>query len=752
MKINHLLPVAWRRIILLAGVAFLTCPVLASEGEAGAPSLTGRMSTLVIQLGLIWFAARLGNMLFEKLRLPGVLGELCAGILIGPYLLGGMGLPFPSFEQGLFALNPLVLVGDTPVSPELYGLCTVASIILLFLVGIETDLHMFMRYSVAGTLVGLGGVIASFVTGDLLGIWLLPSVMSGQTFGFLHPACIFLGVMSTATSVSITARILSESRKLDSPEGVTTLAAAVIDDVLGIIMLAIGTALVAAGQSDTGRVNWVEIGIIAVKAIGIWLGATVFGILLSRRVSSGLKHLGGETEIAVAALGLALVVGGLFEEAHLAMIIGAYVVGLALSRADISHMIREKLHSVYALMVPVFFAVMGMMVNVKLLLDPKILTFGLIYTVAAVLAKMVGCAFPSLLCAFNPLGALRIGVGMVPRGEVALIIAGIGKTQGFLSDEVFGVAVMMTLLTTVLSPPLLVAVYRGTASGVVRRKQKTGSRVADLTPIRYTFANAEMVTLVLDRFLGELRHEGYFTHTLNREEGLYQARKDDKVINMSCSPTQIEIHAPDELRAEIKSNVMEVAAHYEQFLNDLRAVLHDDRAQFAIAPADLKVVRNREGVAERLPTDHIVARLKATNKEAAIAELIGLLHERGALRNRDGALRAILDRERAMSTGLGHGIATPHGRTDAVDQMVCAMGVSQPGVDFGGMDNLPVHLVLLTLFPASQNGRYVSFLAAVLATLNKPELMSALLRQASAAAIHETLVQNQQLHIINSSR
>ncbi|OQC23836.1 MAG: High-affinity Na(+)/H(+) antiporter NhaS3 [Verrucomicrobia bacterium ADurb.Bin070] len=520
----------------------------------------------------------------------------------------------------------------------------------------------------------------------------------------------------------------------------TTLAAAVIDDVLGIIMLAIGTALVAAGHSDTGRINWAEIGTIAVKAIGIWLGATVFGILLSRRVSSGLKHLGGETEIAVAALGLALVVGGLFEEAHLAMIIGAYVVGLALSRADISHMIREKLHSVYALMVPIFFAVMGMMVNVKLLLDPQILTFGLIYTAVAVLAKMVGCALPSLLCAFNPLGALRIGVGMVPRGEVALIIAGIGKTQGLLSDEVFGVAVMMTLLTTVLSPPLLVAVYRGSASGVIRRKQKADGRTAELKPIRYTFANAEMVSLVLDGFLGELRNEGYFTHTLNREEGLYQARRDDKVINISCSPTQIDIHAPGELRAEIKSNVMEVAAHYEQFLTNLRAVLHDDRAQFEIVPADLEELQKRESVAARLPADRIIARLRATTKEAAIAELIDLLHAQGGIRDRAEASRAVLDREHAMSTGLGHGIATPHGRTDAVDHVVCALGVSRPGLDFGGMDNRPVNLVLLTLFPASQNGRYVSFLAAALATLNDPALMSELVQCETPGAIHDVLM------------
>jgi Kef-type K+ transport system membrane component KefB/mannitol/fructose-specific phosphotransferase system IIA component (Ntr-type) len=734
-------PSGWR--ILFASLIFslLAFPALAAGGEGAAPSLTVRMSTLVIQLGVVWFAARLCNMLFEKIRLPGVLGELCAGILIGPYLLGGLALPFLGFDHGLFALHPAVIVGDTPVSPELYGLCTVASIILLFLVGIETDLQMFMRYSVAGTLVGLGGVVASFLTGDLLGVWLLPSVLPGQTFDFFHPACIFLGVMSTATSVSITARILSERRKIDSPEGVTTLAGAVIDDVLGIIMLAIGGGLVVAGKSQSGAVDWAAIGDIAAKAISIWLGATLFGIVVSRRVSRGLKHLGGETEIAVAALGLALIVGGLFEEAHLAMIIGAYVVGLALSRADISHMIREKLQPVYAFMVPVFFAVMGMMVNIKMLLDPKILVFGLVYTAVAVLAKVLGCGLPALLCAFNLRGALRVGIGMVPRGEVALIVAGIGKTQGYLSDEVFGIAVMMTLLTTLLAPPLLVGVYRNAKSGVsTRRLKDEAARAAEeAQPIVYSFGNADMISLVLEGFLAEARKEGYFTHTLNREEGLYQARKDDRVISIACTPKSITFHAPRDLSAEIKSCVMEVVARYEQFLRDLRTFIQNGRAQFEISPVDLEVLRKRELVVNQLPAAHIIPSLLAGDKTAAIIELVDLLCAGGGVADRDAALNGVLDREQAMATGIGHGIATPHARTDAVHKMVCALGVSRGGVDFGGGEGKPAHLILLTLFPASQNGPYMSFLASALATLNDTQLAVALRKADSSEAIHTAI-------------
>ena len=509
----------YARFLFTVFAAFAT-PAFASGGEGASTELTARMTTLVIQLGIILFAARLGNMLFERLKLSGVLGELCAGILIGPYFLGGMQLPFSGFENGLFYLSESVRCGSSPISPELYGICSVASIILLFLVGIETDLKMFVRYSIAGSLVGISGVVVSFLFGNLLGIWLLPIVMPGTTFTPMHPACIFLGVMSTATSVSITARILSEQRKLDSPEGVTTLAAAVIDDVLGIVILAIGMGVASVEVAEhTTKLRWESIAMIAVKAIGIWLGSTIVGVVVSNKFSSGLKKLGSNTEIAVLSLAAALILGGLFEEAQLAMIIGAYVLGLALSRTDLSHMIREKLHALYVFMVPVFFAVMGMMVNVKMLVSPNMLLFGLIYTFGAIIAKLLGCGLPALLCNFNVRGALRIGVGMVPRGEVALIVAGIGRASGLLSDEIFGVAVMMTLITTVIAPPLLVAVYGSVKSGLTARGQSI-QKSTSAPSLVYTFPNAEIVSMLLDKLLLCMTRDGYFTHALNREEGL----------------------------------------------------------------------------------------------------------------------------------------------------------------------------------------------------------------------------------------
>ncbi|MCK4716250.1 MAG: cation:proton antiporter, partial [Candidatus Marinimicrobia bacterium] len=205
--------------------------------------MTHRMMMLVIQLGVILFAARLGNILFEKMHLPGVLGELTAGILIGPYLIGALSIP--GFSNGLFPIYS----EQFPISPELYGICALASIVLLFMAGLETDIKLFMRYSMVGSLVGIGGVVISFLVGDLLTI-VFSKILFGITLGFFSPACLFLGIISTTTSVGITARILSEQGKLDSPEGVTILSGAVVDDVLGIILLTVGLGIISASKAS----------------------------------------------------------------------------------------------------------------------------------------------------------------------------------------------------------------------------------------------------------------------------------------------------------------------------------------------------------------------------------------------------------------------------------------------------------------------------------------------------------------------
>lgn len=682
--------------------------LLAAETHAGgtAPAgggdMTHRMMMLAIQLGIILVVARIGNMLFEKIKMPGVLGELSAGILIGPFLLGG--IPFPGFAHGLFP----IFSSDFPVSPELYGLCSIASIVLLFMVGLETNIKLFLRYSGPGLLVGVGGVVVSFLAGDLLGIVMLPKLMPGS-YTFFSPSCIFLGIMSTATSVGITARTLSEQRKLDSPEGVTILAGAVIDDVLGIVMLAIGLGVISA-TADGNGVKWGHIGVIAGKAIGIWLGATVIGLVASRRISALLKHFKDRSAIAIMALGLALILAGLFEEASLAMIIGAYVMGLSLSRTDISQVIQDNLHPVYKLLVPVFFAVMGMLVNVRLLLDTRVLIFGAVYTILAVAAKIIGCGLPSLACNFNMRGALRIGVGMLPRGEVALIIAGIGLAAGLLTPEVFGVGVLMTLLTTLVAPPVLVILFSGSRSGLRRPGTHTESE-----PVVFSFPSEDTADLLTSKLRQAFEDEGFFVHSLDHTASLFQLLKDNITIRFRRTGNDIIFDCEPSLREFVSTAMIEVLAEFERTVSELRRPMdaHSIVRSASAGSSPTASSSHRNAIAGVLNRNLMIPVLKASSKEEVINELLSLLTNAGLVNDPELAHTDIMARERSMSTGMQDGISIPHARTTAVSRLVCAIGLKQEGISFDSLDGKPTTIVVLTLSPRDAATPHIQFMATI---------------------------------------
>lgn len=480
-----------------------------------SPDMEDLMKHLVLQLAVILIVARLSGFVFQRwLRMPGVLGELVAGMIIGPYALGAVNLP------GFGPLFPLE-GGLIPVSAQLYGFAAVASILLLFLSGLETDLGMFLRYSVVGTAVGIGGVIFSFVFGDLCAVWF------GLARSFGDPSALFLGAISTATSVGITARILSEKRKTDSPEGVTILAGAVLDDVLGIVLLAIVVGMARVAETH-GTVNWQRITGISIKAIGFWVVFTTIGLVSARRISRVLKLLRSTEIIVSISFGLALLLAGVMELAGLAMIIGAYVMGLSLSRTDLAHAIESHLRGAYNMLVPVFFCVMGMLVDIAAL--KGVLLFGLVYTVVSILAKVVGCGLPAWLTRFNLLGAYRIGAGMTPRGEVALIIASIGLSAGAVRTDVFGAAILMTFLTTFVASPLLARSFaRG--SGL-----KRGAEVAaeeEISTITLHFPSMDLADFMLSRLAETFRREEFFVYQLHLDTRAYQIRKEDMVFTLA---------------------------------------------------------------------------------------------------------------------------------------------------------------------------------------------------------------------------
>ena len=726
------------RCFLAIAVVFAATGVFGGEGlpvnAADWPEklgMTPKMLFLVLQIGIIIFAAKLGGMLAGLLRLPSVLGELGAGILIGPWALGG--IPIPGFDgmfsQGLFyghALRVQVAAGGNPfaATPELYGICTIASVVLLFLSGIETNLKMFLKYAFAGSLVGVGGVVFSFVFGDLCAVYattLLPDALGGIrclaelgelvkageiTKAVLSPAAMFMGIMSTATSVGITARILSEKKKMDSEEGVTIMAGAVIDDVLGIIVLAIGMGIIGSQTPDpeTGAVkalSWGSIGMTAVKAFGVWLGGTVIGVIFAKKISWLLKLFKAPGAIATLAFGLSLVIAGAFEALGLTLIIGAYVMGLALSRTDIKHLVQENLSTLYIFLVPIFFCVMGMMVDVSALCSKPVLIFGGIYTVLAVLAKVIGCAIPSLFCGFTPLGSLRVGAGMIPRGEVALIIAGIGLSNGYLTQEVFGIGILMTLVTTVVAPPALVGLFSTKRAGVRHPKHNVdGSR-----EVVFELETREVADLVLAKLVEEFRKEGFFTTNLSQSDHIWEIAMDDIEIGVRRSGRKIRFVCTPAEEAIVMTAWMEVVSK----MNDLaRAIAKPIRTEDinGVIKNSEAAKRGHEGVGRYLQGFVMLPKFRATSKKEAIEKIVAEIAAACPNHVKDvaEASAAVLRREESMPTGLDHGIAVPHGRCPSVAGIAGAVAIlDNEGTangcipDYETIDNSQLRIIVLTL-------------------------------------------------------
>jgi len=705
---------------LLAGVAWLSLTATAQAAEvAGASTLPQRMAVLMVQVGVLLFATKAGGMAARRLRQPEVLGQLTAGTLIGPLALGR--LPLPGFPDGLFADG-----GAFMPTPELFGVFSLAAVVLLFMVGLETDLRMFWRHSVVGTLVGVGGVLVAFVVGDLAGVF-LGEALFGQDLGWLDARCLFLGVVSTATAVGITARLLTDRQRLGAPEGVTTLAGAVVDDVLGLGLLAVVLALTAAATA-TG-ISWGRVGAIAGRALAIWAGVTVIGLFVAMRLREHLQRFRKRMTFSIMALALALVVAGLFERAGLALVVGAYVIGLTLSQTELANAIREKLEPVYTLLVPLFFGTLGLLVDWRVLGQPAVLVFALVYTLLAVLAKVAGCGLPALAFGFNLRGALRVGLGMVPRGEVALVMAGVGLMAGALPAPAFAVVIVMTILTTLCAPPVLALLLADGRPGL----RRPGPAEPEET-IRFPCANARQAEWIVHGLRDTLHRDGFFVHLMEHAHGTVLAlrgttsiafRRDLDEVVFTCGPRQVPIvrtavhYVLRELRTAVESMRQPLQVHH---------LLRRDEA--AGRPAD----QGRD-LRPFLHPDLVRLNLQASTGPEVLEELVGMVASAGMISDAAGVLAAVKAREESMSTGLERGLAVPHCRTDAVNRLVCAIGLKPEGIDFGAMDAQPSRVFVLTLSPISDPAPHVQFMSQIVQALH-PAACRRLLR---ATSTHEAI-------------
>jgi Kef-type K+ transport system membrane component KefB len=407
---------------------------LAALAPAGAHD---SIAHIAVALAVILAAAKLGGDLAVRIKQPAVLGELVAGVVLGNLDLVGL----PWFRA---------LTGDVTIGI----LAQIGVLILLFEVGLESTVRDMLKVGVSSTLVAFLGVITPFALGWGVGALLLPTHST-----YAHA---FLGATLTATSVGITARVLKDMGKAQLAEARVILGAAVIDDVLGLVILAVVAGVIQAAESGAA-LSVGETGFVVVKAALFLFGALAVGVVVSPRLFGVAARLRGRGVLLATALVICFVLAALASAIGLAAIVGAYAAGLILEDVHWREFTRrgeQRLQDLIApiaeFLVPVFFVLMGMRVELNAFAHPEVLGLALLLTIAAIVGKQA--------CALGAVGGgldrLSIGIGMIPRGEVGLIFASIGMTlvlhgERIVSAAVYSAVVIMVIVTTLVTPPAL---------------------------------------------------------------------------------------------------------------------------------------------------------------------------------------------------------------------------------------------------------------------------------------------------------
>jgi Kef-type K+ transport system membrane component KefB len=426
-------------------IAFLIWQTTATAFDSAAPAggeVHGLQPMVLVGLACMLVVAKLGGEFFERIGQPAVLGELVGGIIIGNLVLFGF--------AGIEPLKSNAVIG---------ALAELGVIILLFEVGLESDLSEMMEVGWSSLLVATLGIIAPFFLGWGVAVYFLPAEPR-----LVH---IFIGATLCATSVGITARVFKDLGKLQSREARIIVGAAVIDDVFGLIILAIVAGAIKAAATGA-VVSAIDIGLIAAKALLFLIGAIALGHFVMPRLLRGAGRFETRGVLLTLAICFCLFLSWVASMVGLAYIVGAFAAGLVLDEvhykpkgARKERDLEDLMQPVSTFLVPIFFVLMGMKVDLRVFGQLNLLGFALTLTLAAIVGKQI-CAAGVLERGVN---RLAIGLGMIPRGEVGLIFAGIGATlmlpdasgisTAVIGPTTFGAIVIMVIITTLVTPPAL---------------------------------------------------------------------------------------------------------------------------------------------------------------------------------------------------------------------------------------------------------------------------------------------------------
>jgi Kef-type K+ transport system membrane component KefB len=431
----------------LTAALLIICATSAHAAPEGASSPTASdwqslQPIVLVGLAAMLIIAKLGGELFERLKQPAVLGELIGGIIIGNLVLVGFTAAEPLKSNEIIA-----------------GIAEIGVIILLFEVGLESNLKEMMEVGWSSLLVAVFGVIVPFFLGWGVSAYFLP----GES-RLVH---VFIGATLCATSVGITARVFKDLARLATREARIILGAAVIDDVLGLMILAVVAGAIKATATGAS-LSLMTVALVAVKSLAFLIGSIVIGQFVVPRLLRGAGRLESEGVLLTVAISFCLFLSWASAKVGLAPIVGAFAAGLVLDEVHYQPKSERKERDLHDLLrpasivlVPVFFVLMGMKVDLRYFAHLDLLGFALALTLAAVIGKQI-CSLGVIERGTN---RLAIGLGMIPRGEVGLIFAGIGASlvlpnaagvsQPVISAATFGAVVIMVIVTTLVTPPLL---------------------------------------------------------------------------------------------------------------------------------------------------------------------------------------------------------------------------------------------------------------------------------------------------------
>lgn len=380
------------------------------------------MSKTFFQIALILISTRIGSSISQKFKLPAVLGALVAGILIGPSILG--------------------LVTDNEYIKLLSEL---GVIMLMFHAGLETNIDELRKSGVSSLLIAIGGIIVPLILGTTVSHLLINNFWTD----------LFIGVILTATSVSISVETLNELGKLNTKAGINILGAAVIDDILGLLIISFVLVLASSSKSVPASEMQLELIMVSIKVLVFLLVSFLSLIFLPKVFSRYLKSLENRPSIIVYSIAFALIFAYFSESLGIAAITGAYVCGLTLSRTTQREYIAKRVDVISStFLAPIFFASVGISTNIAGM-SSKLMVLTVIMLIAAIIGKIFGCGITAKLLGMSKAESMQIGCGMVSRGEVAIITTNLGLQNGLVSDTIFIPVLIVVVITTVITPVLL---------------------------------------------------------------------------------------------------------------------------------------------------------------------------------------------------------------------------------------------------------------------------------------------------------